>query len=148
VRADGGSDAVVGCLEVDDPGAHGFVDGVLESLGARGDRDDLLVRKDNTIKRNRQSTSKLAESIDESCLPPGGKGGRSRTYLSSEHLDPEDVKSLPTDVLLAHVDLALHAESGAGGSGGDSVLAGSGLGDDGILAESTGEEDLRRWKVG
>src|SRR4029453_4905727 len=42
----------------------------------------------------------------------------------------------------AHVDDALEAEASADGRGGDSVLAGAGLGDDPLLAEPLGEERL------
>jgi hypothetical protein len=41
VRTDGGSDTVVGRLQVGHPFAHGLVDGVLERLGAGSDGDDL-----------------------------------------------------------------------------------------------------------
>jgi hypothetical protein len=41
VRADGGSDTVVGRLQVGHPFTHGLVDGVLERLRARSDGDDL-----------------------------------------------------------------------------------------------------------
>lgn len=63
-------------------------------------------------------------------------------YLGTEHLDSENVESLSPDVLGSHVNLALHAKLGARRRGGDSVLTGSSLGDDGVLAESSGKEDL------
>jgi len=51
VRTDGGTDAVVGGGEIDDPVSHGFVDGVLEGLGTGSDGDDLRTRR----KRGSQS---------------------------------------------------------------------------------------------
>ena len=63
-------------------------------------------------------------------------------HLSSQHPDPEHVQRLPPDILGTHVDDALHSEPGTGGSGGDTVLPSTRLGDDLGLAESLGEQDL------
>jgi hypothetical protein len=41
MRTDGRADDVVGCVELDDPGAHGFVDSITEGTGSGFDGDDL-----------------------------------------------------------------------------------------------------------
>ena len=51
-------------------------------------------------------------------------------------------KLLAPDVLLAHVDDALHVEQGRHGGGGHSVLAGAGLGDQASLAHPPGQQRL------
>ena len=53
--------------------------------------------------------------------------------LGAEELHAEDVRLLPLDIDLAHIDDALEAKAGAGGGGRDAVLAGAGLGDDPVL---------------
>ena len=65
-----------------------------------------------------------------------------RDDLGAEQAHPLDVGPLAADVLRAHVDDALEAEQGAGGRGGDAVLAGAGLGDHPRLAHPLGEQRL------
>ena len=55
---------------------------------------------------------------------------RHGAHLGAQRPHDEDVELLPADVFLAHVDDAGQPEEGAGGGGGDAVLAGAGLGDD------------------
>ena len=64
------------------------------------------------------------------------------TTVGAQRPHVEDVELLAADVLLAHVDRAFEAEQGAGGGGGDAVLAGAGLGDHARLAHPLGEQDL------
>ena len=54
----------------------------------------------------------------------------------------EDVELLPAHVLLAHVDLAAHAEQRRRRGAGDAVLARSRLGDDARLAHALGQQRL------
>src|SRR5207302_1929388 len=54
----------------------------------------------------------------------------------------EDVEGLALDVLRPHVDVALEAQEGGDGRGGDAVLAGAGLGDEAALAHALGQEAL------
>lgn len=67
--------------------------------------------------------------------------------LGAEHPHPGHVQCLALGVDLAHVDGAFEAEEGAGGRGGDAVLAGSGLGDDPGLTHALGEECLAQHVV-
>src|SRR5690606_3127350 len=62
--------------------------------------------------------------------------------LRAEQPHAEDVQRLAMNVDLAHVDDAVEAEQGAGGRGGDAVLAGPGFGDDALLAHALREERL------
>ncbi len=65
-----------------------------------------------------------------------------RDDLGAEQAHALDVGVLAADVLRAHVDDALETEQGAGGGGGDAVLAGAGLGDHPRLAHPLGEQRL------
>ena len=65
-----------------------------------------------------------------------------RHHLGAQELHARDVGRLPADVLLAHVDHAGKAEEGARRGAGDAVLAGTGLGDDALLAEPLGDQRL------
>ena len=65
-----------------------------------------------------------------------------RHDLGAEQPHPRDVERLPAGVLLAHVDDALEVEQRSGGRGGDTVLAGAGLGDDPRLAHLAGQQGL------
>ena len=62
--------------------------------------------------------------------------------LGAEGAHPEDVRLLAPDVLGAHEDDAGQVEQRAGRGGRDAVLAGSGLGDDPLLAEPAGQQRL------
>ena len=75
-------------------------------------------------------------------LLEGAGAGLDRRHLGAEQLHPLDVGRLAADVLGAHVDDALEAEQGAGGGGGDAVLAGAGLGDDPRLAHPLRQQRL------
>ncbi len=57
-------------------------------------------------------------------------------------LHAEDVELLAAHVFGAHVDDALESEESADGGGGDAVLAGSGFGDDAVLAHAAREQGL------
>ena len=57
-------------------------------------------------------------------------------HFGAEEPHAEDVGRLALHVRLAHVDDALQAELGADRRRGDAVLAGAGLGDDALLAET------------
>jgi hypothetical protein len=126
VRTDGGSDTVVGRLQVGHPFTHGLVDGVLERLRAGSDGDDLDQR---------------ANMVCQFCIRESTRT-MPTPHLSSQHPDPEHVQRLPPDILCTHVDNTLHPEPSTGGSGGDTVLSSTRLGDDLGLAESLGEQDL------
>ena len=62
--------------------------------------------------------------------------------FGAQQFHAEDVEGLAADVFFAHVDDAVEAEVGAGGGGGDAVLAGAGFGDDALLAHAQGEQGL------
>lgn len=102
VRPDGGTDDVVGSVEVDNPGAEGLVDSITEGAAAGVDGNDGSTKKSHT----------------------------------------EDIESLTTDILGTHVHDTLHAELGANGSRGDTVLASTSLGNDSLLAQTAGKQDL------
>ena len=72
----------------------------------------------------------------------GAGAGRHRPDLGAQQLHAKDVGRLPLDVGRAHVDFAFQAEQRADGGGGDTVLAGAGLGDDAGLAHAPCEQDL------
>lgn len=82
-------------------------------------------------------TESLVDGVAE-----GAAAGLDGDDLGAEKLHAEDVESLATNVLGTHEDGALHTELGADGSGGDTVLTGTGLGDNLLLAESAGEKQL------
>ena len=65
-------------------------------------------------------------------------------YLSAQHLNPEDIECLATNIFRAHVDDAFHPKFGAHRSGGYSVLACTCFRDDSGLSQSASEENL--WK--
>ncbi len=75
-------------------------------------------------------------------LLEGAGTGLDRGHLGPEQLHPLDVGRLAADVLAAHVDDALEPEQGAGGGGGDAVLAGAGLGDHPRLAHPLRQQRL------
>ena len=72
----------------------------------------------------------------------GAASGRDRDDLGTQHPHAGDVERLPFGVDLAHVDRALEVEVGAGGGGGDAVLAGAGLRDGPRLADALGQQCL------
>ncbi len=55
-------------------------------------------------------------------------------YLSAQHLNPEDVERLATNIFRAHVDDAFHPKFGAHSSCGYSVLASACFRDDSGLS--------------
>ena len=65
-----------------------------------------------------------------------------RADLRAEQFHAEDVEGLPLDVDFTHIDDTFHTEHGAGGSGGDPMLPGPGLGDDARLAHPFDEQGL------
>jgi hypothetical protein len=121
---DGGSDEVVRCGEVGDPVAHRLV-------CANEWRLSIVKRKEGTEEKKR--TDRILQSP---------RSTRDSHNLRAQHPHPEHVQALPPHVLLTHVDDALEAELGADGSSRDTVLSCSSLGDDALLADATGEEDL------
>ena len=62
--------------------------------------------------------------------------------LGAEEPHAEDVERLALDVHGPHVHLAVQSEERGGGGRGHAVLAGTGLGDDALLAHALGEERL------
>ena len=72
----------------------------------------------------------------------GARAGIDAADFGAEQTHAEDVELLAAHVLGAHVDDTLHAEEGADGGGGDAVLAGSGFGDDAVLAHAAREKGL------
>jgi hypothetical protein len=62
--------------------------------------------------------------------------------FGAEQPHAEDVRGLPLDVHLAHVDDTLQAKVSADRRRGDAVLAGARLGDDSLLAEPLREQSL------
>ena len=88
----------------------------------------------------------VAEGLVDGVLerPAAGLDG---DHLGAEHPHPGDVERLALGVDLAHVDGAVEAEQGAGGGGGHTVLAGTGLGDDPGLAHPPGEQGLAQHVV-
>lgn len=60
----------------------------------------------------------------------------------AQHLHADDVGLLPLDVDGAHIDDAFQAEARTQRRGGDTVLAGAGLGDDALLAHASRQHDL------
>lgn len=83
----------------------------------------------------------VAESLVDG-IAEGAAAGLDGNDLGAEKLHAEDVESLATDILGTHEDGALQVELGADGSGGDTVLTGTGLGDNLRLAESAREKHL------
>ena len=82
-------------------------------------------------------THGLVDRILQRAASRGG-GDDSR----SEQAHPVDVELLALDVDFAHVDGAGHAEQRGCGCGGDTVLAGTGFGDQVRLAHALREECL------
>ena len=64
------------------------------------------------------------------------------TNLCSQHLHLLYVEVLTGNIGLTHIDYAGHIHQGAYGSGGHTVLSGSGFGDDPFLAHATGQQNL------
>jgi hypothetical protein len=118
---DGGTDEVVRRGEVGDPVAHRLV--------CSKERRVSTVNEEEEKKR----TDRILQSP---------RSARDSDNLRAQHPHPEHVQALPPHVLLTHVDDALEAELGADGSSRDTVLSGSSLGDDALLADTTGKEDL------
>ncbi len=76
-------------------------------------------------------------------LGPGGD----RHDLGAQQLHACHVGRLAADVFLAHVHDARKAEEGAGRGAGHAVLAGAGLGDDALLAQSLRDQRLAQGVV-
>src|SRR5487761_1734848 len=72
----------------------------------------------------------------------GARAAVDGPHLGAEQAHAVDVEGLAAHVLTAHVHRAAEPEMGAGGGGGDTVLAGAGLGDDPQLAHAPGKEHL------
>lgn len=66
-----------------------------------------------------------------------------RNHLGSEHLDAEYVECLTANILLPHVNDALHTETSANGSSGYSVLTSASLSDDPSLSNPSCKKYLR-----
>ncbi|GAA3067995.1 hypothetical protein GCM10020000_60450 [Streptomyces olivoverticillatus] len=88
----------------------------------------------------------VAERLVDGVLE-GAAAGLHGDDLGAEHPHAGDVERLALGVDLAHVDGAFEAEEGAGGGGGDAVLARAGLGDDAGLAHALGEQRLAQHVV-
>src|SRR5271166_1160612 len=72
----------------------------------------------------------------------GARAGVDAADFGSEQLHAEDVELLAAHVFGTHVDDAFESEESADGGGGDAVLAGSGFGDDAVLAHAAREKGL------
>ena len=72
----------------------------------------------------------------------GARAGVDAADFGAEQTHAEDVELLAAHVFGAHVDDALESEESADGGGGDAVLAGSGFGDDAVLAHAAREKRL------
>ncbi len=88
----------------------------------------------------------VAEGLVDGVLEGAGAGLHGDD-LGAEHPHARHVQRLPLGVDLAHVDGAFEAEERARGRGRDTVLAGSGLGDDTGLAHALGEQRLAQHVV-
>lgn len=123
VRANCRSDQVMRVVEPRHPLAHRLIDGVLERLRARRHGNDL-----DEITSGQVQTQSRAPGVG--------------TYITTQHPDTEHVELLPSHVLGAHVNVALHAKLGTDSSSGHTVLSGTRLGNDALLAQSLGEQNL------
>ena len=83
----------------------------------------------------------VAQCLVHRVLQRGG-ARMHRHDLGAEQFHAEDVGLLPLDIGRAHVDDTRNIEQGAGGRGGDAVLAGAGLGDDPALAHAPRQQGL------
>ena len=72
----------------------------------------------------------------------GTRAGFHGAYLGAEQAHAEDVRLLPLDVDLAHIDDAGKSEARRHGGGRHAVHARPGLGDDAPLAHAAGEQNL------
>ncbi len=72
----------------------------------------------------------------------GTRAGYHLYYLCPKQLHSKHVEGLAVDIFLAHVDGTLKSEESTRGSRGNSVLAGSRLGDDAALAHALGQQNL------
>ena len=79
-------------------------------------------------------THRLVDRFLECCL-----SGSDRDDLGPEKAHARDIEGLPLHIDGSHVDDTLEAEAGRDGRGRHAVLAGSGLGDDALLAHAAGE---------
>lgn len=64
------------------------------------------------------------------------------TDLGTEHLNPEDIQSLSSNVLCAHIDNAFHPKSSTDCCCCNTMLTCTSFRDDAFLANSPGQEDL------
>ena len=71
-----------------------------------------------------------------------------RDHRRAHQLHPEDVELLPLDIVRAHVDDGLETEQRADDRRRDTMLAGSGLGDQPGLAHALREQALRQHLIG
>ena len=83
----------------------------------------------------------VAQRLVERVLQ-GPRAGLCGNHLGTQQLHAEDVRLLPLHVDFAHVDDAFETEAGAGRGGGHAMLAGTGLGDDALLAHPPRQQDL------
>jgi hypothetical protein len=67
---------------------------------------------------------------------------RDANHCGAQQAHAEDIQPLPSHVLFAHVDDALHAHQRANCSCCHAMLAGSGLRDDALLAHALRKQDL------
>lgn len=65
-----------------------------------------------------------------------------KTHVTTKHPDPEDVELLSPDILGSHVDITLKTELCTDGSGSNSVLTSTSLGNDPLFTQSLSEKDL------
>ncbi|EYT80561.1 hypothetical protein CF54_24780 [Streptomyces sp. Tu 6176] len=134
-------------------GGVGQPSGALQELAARLDADDPVEVADHGREGVRSGDGAeqvvgavdvgdpVAERLVDGVLQ-GAAAGLHGHDLGAEHAHPGHVQGLPLGVDLAHVDRAVQAEQGAGGGGGDAVLAGAGLRDHPRLAHALGEQRL------
>jgi hypothetical protein len=83
----------------------------------------------------------VANGFVDGVLEGPGAAGDGDDF-GAEEPHPEDVKSLPAHVLLAHVDNALHAEQGGHSGRGDAMLPRSGFGQKARLSHPFRQQPL------
>src|SRR5579885_3384666 len=125
----------------------------VENLRARLSPDDALERANHErvrvraeraaeqVVRVRDVRHPVAQGLVDRVLERA-RAGVNLAHLRAEQTHSEDVETLASHVLRAHVNDALQAEQRAHGRGRDAVLSRAGLGDDARLAHAAREENL------
>jgi hypothetical protein len=72
----------------------------------------------------------------------GAAAGSNADDFGAEQAHAEDVQALAAHVFFAHINRAIETEEGADAGGGNTVLTGSGFGDDAVFIHAAGEQGL------